>query len=148
MDLDQIKYLDEMSELFERVRLKFEKERPIDRIFVISIWTDPDAAASSVSLESRSHSDMFTGTPGVPNDSPADFEYRDFSECEHSSFPKFWEENTSGACWGELEPALVAAANNAIRLFEKMPLEPDAVLGVNSSRDWFDRRWALNSSAD
>ncbi len=144
MSLDKSKYLEEMTELFERARSRFLEEASSNQIFVISVWTDPDAAASAVSFETRSHSDSFTGTPGVVNDSPADFEYRNFAEYEHQSFPKYWEEGTSGSCWDVLEPALEIAADIAAGLFETLPLEINATLAINSRRDWFDRRWTLN----
>jgi hypothetical protein len=137
------KYYEEMTALFEQAHAAFLKRGVGQRIFVISIWTDPDAAASAVCFETRSHSDKFTGVPGTVNDSPADFEYRDIAECEHASFPQLWEEHSSGVCWDELEPALEMAADIAAGIFRSLPLEENITLAINSRRDWFDKRWTL-----
>ena len=146
MKFDKKRYFEEMTRLCEAARDQFLEQATGARIFVISVWTDPDAAASAVSFETRSHSDQFTENPGVPNDSPADFQFRDIAECDHLSFPKLWEEATSGGCWNDLEPALVGAAEIAAGIFVSLPLEDNATLGINSRRDWFDRRWTLNAN--
>ncbi len=146
MKFDRQRYLEEMTRLFESARDQFLERTTDTVIFVISVWTDPDAAASAVSFETRAHSDAFTEMPGVPNDSPADFQFRDIAKCDHLSIPGLWEETTSGGCWNDLEPALNEAAEIAARVFASLPLEENATLGVNSRRDWFDQRWALNTA--
>ena len=147
MHFDKPKYMTEMEALINNAFHAFRQTEDAEAAFVVSIWTDPDAAASSVSVETRQHSFEFLGTRDRINDSPADFRYRDIAECDHRSFPALWEEATSGECWDLLEPALIEVANDAIRVLSNWPVEEDAVLGVNSRRDWFEHRFALQSAA-
>ena len=147
MDFDKPKYMSEMKALVRHAFHAFQQMGAAESVFVVSIWTDPDAAASSVSVETRQHSLEFLGTRNRINDSPADFRYRDIAECDHISFPALWEEITLGNCWEYLEPALIEVANEAIRVLSNWPVEEDAILGVNSRRDWFEHRFALRPAA-
>ena len=147
MRFDKAHYLTEMAALVRQAFKSFQSVEPTARAYVVSIWTDPDAAASSVSVETRHHTAEFIGTVDGFNDSPADFQYRDLAECDHASFPPLWEERTSGECWDVLEPALLEVAKDALSVFSACSLEENAILGVNGRRDWFEHRFSLQYAA-
>jgi hypothetical protein len=129
----------------------------------VSIWTDPDAAVSAVSVETLEHSLVrveeanryddrwreyllergnteMAALFGVAtrNCNPADFAFRDIATLDHASFDRLWEELSAGDCWNVLEPALREVAGETAASFSGFALHTDAVLGVNSRRDWFD----------
>ncbi|MGI8510095.1 MAG: hypothetical protein ACR2MQ_12290, partial [Gemmatimonadaceae bacterium] len=64
----------------------------------------------------------------------------------NSAFQGNWEFTSEGACWDELEPALLRAAKRAGKFFSVLPLHPNARLAVNSRRDWYDSERPLRST--
>src|SRR5438105_719599 len=121
---DEKRYLDEMRDLIDRAIGAFEArpEKPI--LYTASIWTDPDAAASAVCIDTEESSQRFVDNVneynraqraqlmadgneemaklfGVAtrNCSPADFAFRNIAECDHESFPVDWNDSTDGRCW-------------------------------------------------
>jgi hypothetical protein len=162
-------YFSEMKALIVAARsLMMDRHSEIP-IYTISIWTDPDAASSAVSFDTRENSQakvdaanawskkhfdrlMFQGEPEeaqlfLPNEgrncNPADFAFRSVVTARHGSFDEGWEELAGDECWELLEPAFLAVADSAREMFADLCLEPDAELGVNSRRDWYDQRWPL-----
>lgn len=157
-------YLEEMRSLIETVVSRYAALPDAPVTYTISIWTDPDAAASAVSLDTFENSQAFVSdqnawnaqmredllsrgdsemaalfeTQPERNCSPADFAYREFAEYAHQSFAPGWEESTEGACWDLLEPGLLRVAQEAAQALKSLRLHPAAILAVNSRQDWFD----------
>jgi hypothetical protein len=144
-------------------------EHPNTVLYTASIWTDPDAAVSCVSFDTREHSDeqvlrsnewsrahyerlMAEGQADeaklfLPNEgrncNPADFLFRNIAKVKHASFESGWEQAAGDNCWDHLEPALHKVAARAAAAFSDLRLDRDAILGINSRRDWFDQHWPL-----
>lgn len=170
---DKSKYLAEIAALVLGATEQFAREHFGVEVYTVSLWTDPNAAASAFSFDTAEHSTAAVGQgavwarahferllaegdheqaklflpshPGARNVNPADFAFRNFGLVEHESFPKFWEEDSGGACWDELEPALIEAAQAARPVLERIRLHADAVFGVNSREDWFAVYWPLKA---
>jgi len=161
-----------MRDLLRAARAAARRRLGSARVYSVSIWTDPDAAASSVSIDTRSHSADHLATltswahgqvakqPGMDRDlteallklpdrniNPADFALADLVVRKHTSFPAHWASNSEGACWDVLGPALERVAQEAVQLFAELPLDLEAELGVNSAHDWYDHRRAFGEQA-
>lgn len=169
------RYLDEMRELAERAVVFFQQVHPATEVYTISVWTDADARHSAVAFDTFDNSAKFVaglkafaeaerakllaqGDAGLAahferflridrNTSPADFQFRIVAEVANRSFPRHWEERSGGACWDELESALAEVARLTIPIFQRLRAHPQAELGVNGRRDWYDRRWPLWGAA-
>lgn len=174
MKFDQQRYRDEMRTLVESAKTQFRDQHPDVIVYTISIWTDPDAAASAVNFDTRQHATeqlqasndwgqkyhdqymadgdverarQFTPLPlDGRNTNPADFAYPLYAEIQHQSFPEGWEQDSDGACWDVLEPALRHVGESARVAFAELLLHPEAELGVNSRHDWYDEAWPLLSA--
>ncbi|MEN7344284.1 MAG: hypothetical protein AAAFM81_15135, partial [Pseudomonadota bacterium] len=77
MNFDRVLYRLEMRSLVDNAVHGFQRLESADPVLAISIWTDPNAACSAVSIETLANSAEFLGTTDQINDSPADFLYRD-----------------------------------------------------------------------
>jgi hypothetical protein len=162
---DAVLYQIEMSQLIGEASDRLRREHPDLVVYSVSIWTDPSAAASAVSFDTEAHSaaqvratdewaskhfrrliaagnaeeaQLFAPRPGARNANPADFYLREFATIEHRAFEPGWDTESGGRCWDELEPALIAVRDRALRHFAGLPLHPRAELAVNSSREWYD----------
>ena len=169
-DLYQI----EMSGLLQEAVLRLERQHPGLVIYSVSIWTDPNAARSAVSVDTEEHSadqvrrseawarkhydrlmaegdeagaQRFAPKPGARNDNPANFRLRELAMLEHRAFQPGWEMETQGGCWRELEPALLETQQRALTVFASLPCHPRAELAVNSPRDWYDHPVELRFAA-
>ncbi len=158
-----------MALLVARAKQRMLNEHTYSIIYTVSIWTDPDAAASAISLDTYENSldkiskanawskkehnrlmaegDVEMAKLFLPNEgrncNPADFAFRNLAEITHASFKPLWEEATKGQCWDQLESALTKVAEIGRVEFEELSLHPQAVLGINSRRDWFDSHWSI-----
>ena len=162
---DETLYLIEMSGLLADAADRLRAEHPAATVYSVSIWTDPDAAISTVSFDTAEHSAtqvaalrawaaghqarllargeaeqarLLEPPAGMRNVNPADFAFRDVAEVEHRSFPQGWAHETEGRCWRELGPALDRVRERALALYAGLPLHADAELAVHSDRDWYD----------
>ncbi len=169
MKFDKEQYLTEMKLMVNQAIDKLQKEIPDFEIFTISIWTDPNAAASSIGLESKLNSDkqvkasnewsqkyydqylaegdleqaaLFKPT-GTRNYNPADFELRDFVEIKNTSIENNWEENSGGNCWDELEPALKEIGAYAFSQVQTLKIHSEFELSVNGRQDWYEFVWRI-----
>jgi hypothetical protein len=168
MSFDRDKYLSEMKDMVDKAVLRLKTENKDFEIYSLSIWTDPSASASSISFESKKHSDlkvaksndwnkkyyeMYTAEgnfeqaklfePITRNCNPADFELRDFEELSNSSIPDNWEEKTKGACWDILEPALKEIGDYTLDIIRNETLHSDFEISVNGRQDWYEFTWTL-----
>lgn len=150
-----------------------KEERPGFTVYTISIWTDPNAAASSVSFDSKINSDsvvaasnewsrkyydqyiavgdleqakLFEPT-GTRNCNPADFELRDFVEVSHAAMPLNWETKSKGKCWDRLEPLLKEIGAYAFTKADQLTLDRDLELSVNGRNDWYEFVWSRSESS-
>jgi hypothetical protein len=134
MAFNKENYLIEMKSMVDKALERLRTEHPKFEIYTVSIWTDPNAAASSINFESKANSgkvversnkfdkeqyeeliaegDLETAelfqreTWMIRNCNPADFELKDFEEILHPDSPINWEYEKGGRCWPRLKPAL------------------------------------------
>ena len=131
-------------------------------VYTISLWTDPDAAMSSLSIDTLSHSSSVVSEANAYNAqqraywldrgdaamaelfgaitrncNPADFDHRDVCTVRHASFADDWEIRSDGACWDVLEPLLEVVGRVAAARFAHVEHASDAIVGVNGRHDWF-----------
>ncbi|WP_146153479.1 hypothetical protein [Adhaeribacter arboris] len=137
------------------------------KIYTASIWTDPNAAASSISFDSEENSILKVKSSDeflkkhydrliakgefeeaqsfLPetrrNTNPADFELRDLVEISNLSFPINWEEESDGACWNELEPLLLKIGEQTFHRLQELNLHQEFKLAVNGPEDWYEHIW-------
>ncbi|HKO20197.1 MAG TPA: hypothetical protein VJU82_15070, partial [Acidobacteriaceae bacterium] len=166
MEFAQETYRKEMRDLLRAAHDAAQRRLGDELIYTISIWTDPDAAMSAVSIDTREHSlahiaalsswaheqvAKYSGTMeneleeallNLPDRdiNPANFAYVDLAIKRHVSFPHDWAAETDGACWQYLGPALQTVAEEALQLFAASPLDPEAEVGVNAANDWYAAR--------
>ena len=148
-------YLGEIAELLARAKANLKDQAPEAIIYTLNVWTDPDAAASAVSFDTKLSSDHMIAFQnrrfGEQNSlrgriqNPADFAYSGIAECVHSSIPQSWGEESKGGCWDILEPVLLEVRDMARREFSGLPLDEAAELSVNSRRDWYDHSCCIGS---
>jgi hypothetical protein len=157
-------YQIEMTRLLQDAADVMRRDYPTLVIYSVSIWTDPNAAASAVSVDTKENSNaklstltawayarqaealaagdpelaVLLGTLPPRNRNPADFVLREVTSAEHHSFPAHWNDASRGDCWRELGPALQMVRANALTVFSILPLHTDAELAVNSASDWYD----------
>jgi hypothetical protein len=112
MQFDQALYHDEMVRVLRAARGILAGQRPPVRVYTVAIWTDPSARLSTVSVDTRAHSDaqvaaltawareehprlVATGLADAAdaalrlprrNVNPADFALRDLVEVRHQAF--------------------------------------------------------------
>lgn len=161
-------YLSEMNALIDKAFERITSEYPDYKIYTISIWTDPNAATSSINFDSKTNSlksvektnqwnkkyyeehlankdfeqaELFKPLIGSRLCNPANFDFRDFEEFKHNSFKKNWEEKSFGKCWTKLNPALLEIGSIAFLKADKLNLEENFELAVNSDLDWYDKTW-------
>ena len=165
---DQTLYLNEMTTMIDKAISRLQSEKPRFKIYTASIWTDPNAAASSINFDSKENSlnkvkksnewnkkyydqyiaegdldqaELFKPNEGTRVCNPADFELRDFEEVTHKSFPENWESETDGKCWKELEPALTKIGEIYFHKIKILNVEEGFELSINSEQDWYDKTW-------
>jgi hypothetical protein len=169
MPFDKINYLKEMKSMVDKAIEKLQTEKSILKIYSVSIWTDPNAAASSINIDTKANSDKqveqansydkkkydeflaegnlemaeLFKTTAERNCNPADFILRDFIEIEHPDFDENWESESDGKCWALLIPTLTEIGEYAFEKIQSLNLENDFELAVNSDRDWYDKTWSL-----
>lgn len=168
---NQTLYLTEMTQMVDYAIKRLQTEKPTFKIYTASIWTDPDAAVSSINFDSKENSlkkvsesnnwnkkyyDQYLAEGDIeqaelfkPNQytricNPADFELRDFEQISHQSFSKGWESETEGECWTEIEPALIEIGSYAFSKIKELNVEDGFELAINSNEDWYDKTWPLS----
>jgi hypothetical protein len=165
-------YLREMSTLLEKAARKWRAKKRPPEIFAISIWTDPQACASALNIETRRNSDRFVkrhiawakkeraswiregdrkmadlfliDLQMTRNGSPSDFEFRMLAEVKHRSFDCEWGQ-TAGA-FRKLVPLLIRVRNDAAKAFGVFPVDPEAEVRINTARDWYARPVRLKAA--
>ena len=165
---DQKLYLKEMTTMIDKAISRLQSEKPGFKIYTASIWTDPNAAVSSINFDSKENSlnkvkhsnewnrkyfdrysaegdfdqaELYKANEGTRVCNPADFELRDFEEVTHKSFPENWESDTDGKCWKELEPVLTKIGEIYFHKIKTLNVEEGFELSINSERDWYDKTW-------
>jgi hypothetical protein len=167
MEFDQIAYIAEMKAMVNRSIDRLTQEKPDFEIFTVSLWTDANAAASSISFDSKGNSDKKVGESNAWNEkyykqyikegdfaqaklfeptnsrncNPADFELRDFEEIDNESMPDNWEDETDGECWDILDPILQKIGEYAFEKLSQRKINSDFELAVNGRLDWYEFTW-------
>ena len=163
-------YIREMTEMVDRAIERMIKENPEFLIYTASIWTDPNAAASSIGFDSKENSlksveksnewdkkyyekylaegdfeqaELFKPSEATRMFNPADYDLRDFEEIKNLSFPINWESETKQNCWKELNPALREIGKYTFEQIKKLNLEDGFELSVNNKKDWYGRTWKI-----
>ena len=167
MGFDKAQYQSEMRAMVDTAIERMKTEHPNYEVFTASIWTDPNAGASSISFDSKAHSeqqmikanewnkkhyDQFIAAgdynraklyePSTDrNENPADFDLVDFEEAQHEHIELNWEYESDGDCWHELEPALKEAGDYAFYKLKALNQHQDFELSVNGQQDWYEFTW-------
>ena len=166
-------YQIEMQEMVDAAIEKMRNEQPDFEVFTASIWTDPNAKASSINFDDKAHSDQHlrqhhewaqrhyqknkesidrNGPEYVKlllkkerrNRNPADFKLRDFVEIQNDSIKiDDWESEYEEQCWHELEPELKQIAKYTLQKIRVLKLHPQFELAVNGNRDWYQYKWKI-----
>jgi hypothetical protein len=170
---DAVLYQVEMSRLLRDAADAVRRHHRGLVIYTVSVWTDPNAAVSAVSVDTRENSEaqlaelaawaqarraeaLAAGDPAMAallgalpprNRNPAGFALREIASVEHRAFPANWDEVSRGDCWLELGPALSKVRADAVNQFAGLSLHPEAELAVNGPRDWYDEPVRLCSRA-
>jgi hypothetical protein len=157
-------YIDEMKAMIDNAFVEISKEKDSFEIFTISIWTDPNAAASSISFDSKKNSDLKVQKSNAwnkkyydqyiaegdleqaklfepisdRNSNPADFALRDYVEINNKSISRNWEERSKGKCWDLLEPLLKQIGEYALSKIDNLKIHSDFEIGVNGRQDWYE----------
>jgi hypothetical protein len=166
--LDKSLYFEEMTKMIDKAIFRLQSEKPDFKIYTASIWTDPNAAVSSINFDTKENSlrnvkksnewskkyydqyltegdleqaELFKPNEGTRVCNPADFELRDFEQTIHKSFPGNWETETEGDCWKELEPALIQIGEIYFQKIKTLNIEEGFELSINSEQDWYDKTW-------
>lgn len=173
MPFNKENYLLEMKSMVDKAIERLKTEKPEFKIYAVSIWTDPNAAVSSINFERKANSDKLVEqsnkfdkeqyeeliTEGdletaelfkpetwmKRNCNPADFELKDFEETLHPDIPINWEYEKGGRCWPQLKPALIEIGNYTFKKMQNMLLDDDFELAINSKKDWYDQTWKLKT---
>ena len=161
---DEALYQIEMTRLLQDAAAVMRRDYPSLVIYSVGIWTDPNAAVSAVSVDTKENSDaklatltawayarqadalaagdpemaVLLGTLPPRNRNPADFMLREVASTEHRSFPPRWEDDSQGDCWEDLASALRTVRAEAVEVFSGLWLHTEAELAVNSASDWYD----------
>jgi hypothetical protein len=162
---DERVYLREMALLLDQAVARMAGAFRETAVYTVSIWTDPDAGVSAVSFDTAENSaqkvaeaaewsaryhdrylaagnlDMarfFAPAERARNVNPRDFAFPELATVEHRSFPKHWHEDTGGACWAQLGPALRRVQARALPRCAELRLSSGAELAINSAVDWYD----------
>jgi hypothetical protein len=157
-----------MTKMIDKAIKRLQTENPNFKIYTASIWTDPNAAASSINFDSKENSlnhvkklnewskkyydrflaegdlkqaELFKPNEGTRVCNPANFELRDFEEITNKSFPENWESETDGDCWKQLEPALIEIGEISFHKIKNLNTEEGFELSINSDQDWYDKTW-------
>ena len=147
-------YLNEIAALLVLAKTNLREQAPDAVVFTVNVWTDPNAAASAVSFDTREHSNRMIAFRNRRQgktvyqgriQNPADFAYSNISECIHGSIPIGWVEASEGGCWDILEPILLEVRDMTQREFFDLPRDEAAELSVNSRRDWYDHPCHIGS---
>jgi hypothetical protein len=157
----------EMTNLVDEAIAKINTEKPDFLIFTVSIWTEANAAISSVCIDSEVNSKMKVEKGNERNKeyyerfiqegdleqaelfkpvetrnyNPADFELRDYVEMPNKSFQINWEETSRGKCWKLLERELIKIGREAFDKFRKCKIHDNFELSVNGRNDWCEFTW-------
>lgn len=136
-------YIEEMKELVDSAINLILKNDPEFEFYTVSIWTDPNAAYSSIGFETKRHSDekIITIENLGRNYNPADYEFPDYVGFEHNSFDENWEEESAGACWNELELSLKIIGTYALDKLKSAKKHVDFELSTNGPLDWYQFIW-------
>ena len=165
MRVNKRAYLREMDAMLAKAQMRWQRNKKRPPIFAIAVWTDPQAQASAVNIDTRRNSDRFVrkhkafaekeikywlkeGDKKMAalfrndlktarnNDNPADFEFRLIAQTSHKSF-ECNSEADEKPLWKELRPLLRDVQKRVREVFASFEVEPDAQVAINSPRSWY-----------
>lgn len=169
LDFQEDVYLEEMGRLLRDARDRLTNDLPDAEVYTVSVWTDPDAAVSVVSVDTLENSaaktrgqaewdadqyrtlvsegDLEMAALFLPEPTritnPADYLIPHLVRIRHMSFPRSWGSLTGGGCWEVLEPALRAVGRMALQVLHPIRSHPDCRISVNGRSDWYLSSWPL-----
>ena len=158
-------YLREMNALLAKAQKRWQAKKNRPPIFAIAVWTDPQAQASAVNIDTRRKSDAYVrhrkafaekeiksllkeGDRKMAalfredlkvtrnNDNPADFEFVMLAEISHRGF-SCDDEADEKPLWKELRPLLRQVQKRVLETFKSFEVEPDAEVAINAPMSWY-----------
>jgi len=130
----------------------YRRQYASEKVYQVSIWTDPQVQVSAVNFETKKHAEeqiaeqapMYRNASGY-NDNPAGFKYCRFLERKHPEIATIGELNYfyhthRYAANARISTSLRKVVKRAKEenLFAGLPREEIVWIGVNSPRDWYD----------
>ena len=173
MVFDRTRYQAEMAGLLQTAASTLQRDHPRAVVRAVSVWTDPGAAASAVSIDTAAHAASalqrlaamrdqlrrkaeaggqeevaaLLATPVTRSENPAEFAFRNIALVNHEAFAPVYDPEETEELWAALAPALVDVRAEAVAVFSDLPLEPDAELGINSPTSWYTDLVRLRDAA-
>ncbi len=156
--------------VLETVRQAIEKYRQLytdsvtEKVFQVSIWTDPQTQTTAVNFETREHATAHTAKwaqiwrekyqdeetatrlekEGY-NGNPADFKHREFLTHKHPEIEAIDQLNYYYTTHRYAADARISASLRKVvqqirkqNVLDGLPREEEVWIGVNSPRDWYD----------
>ncbi|MCL5245152.1 hypothetical protein M4I21_04985 [Cellulophaga sp. 20_2_10] len=159
---NQNNYVDELTLMLEKSLKRMKLEQSDFIVFTVSIWTDRNANVSAINFDSKINSlqnskesnehnkkyydkyvaegdlemaELFKQKESIRFLNPANFELSDFEEVKHNSVPPNWYSYL--VKFGELAfDKIVSELKIDAENFE---------LGINSTKDWYDKTWNIKA---
>jgi len=139
-------------DLLQQAVDQYQQRYASEKVYQISIWTDPQVQVSAINFETKKHAEeqnaaqapAFRNAEGY-NGNPAGFKYCRFLERKH---PEIAAINGLNYFYHTHRYAADARISASLRKVVKrvreqnmlagLPREEEAWIGVNSPRDWYD----------
>lgn len=150
--------------LLQQAIKQYQRQHADEKVFQISIWTDPQTQASAINFETKKHAEehiakwaqIFRGeyddektaarleSEGY-NDNPANFKYRQFLERKHPEIAAINGLNYRHITHRYTADARISASLRKVvkrareeNVLAGLPREEAVWIGVSSPRDWYD----------
>ena len=131
---------------------EYQKCHASEKVYQVSIWTDPQVQISAINFETKRHAEeqlakqapAYRSEKGY-NDNPADFKRCEFLRREHPEIAAIDGLNYSYHTHRQAADARISTSLRKVvkrareqNVFAGLPREEEVWIGVNSPRDWYD----------
>ena len=145
-------YETSVIDLLQQAVEQYHRQHADEKVFQVSIWTDPQVQVSAINFETKKHAEeqIAEQAPGYRNatgynDNPAGFKYCQFLERKHREIAAIDELNYFYHTHREAADARISASlrkvvkrTREMSILARLPREEVVWIGVNSPRDWYD----------
>ena len=131
---------------------QYQRQYADEKVYQISIWTDPQVQVSAINFETKKHAEEQIAEQAPShrnlegyNDNPADFKRCQFLERKHPEKAAIDELNYFYHTHRQAADARISASLRKVikrardeNVLAGLPREEVVWIGVNSPRDWYD----------